>query len=126
MDSFSLVPYGANDKPCAVRFAAGKRDEEFWFEDGNIVLVAGETHFRVYKGPLRHHSLVFRDMLGLPQPEIADCYSPEYAVVNVADSPEDLRHFLRVLIAGNTLRCAEHLRLSSTMIDGYLQEYLLR
>ncbi len=71
-----------------------KRDEEFWFEDGNVMLVARDVEFRVFKGILADHSPVFKDMFSLPQP-------PEYAtalcpVVHVTDAPEDLRHLLRV------------------------------
>ncbi|RDX48948.1 hypothetical protein OH76DRAFT_615120 [Lentinus brumalis] len=43
------------------------RDEELWFEDGTIVLVAGHVEFKVYVRPLIEHSPVFRDMLSLPQ-----------------------------------------------------------
>ena len=45
------------------------RDEEFWFDDGTIVLVAGDIEFKVYARPLVGHSLVFKDILSLPQPE---------------------------------------------------------
>ncbi|KAJ2974348.1 hypothetical protein NUW54_g11906 [Trametes sanguinea] len=42
------------------------KDEDFWFEDGNIVLVAQDVAFRVYKGPLMRHSTVFQDMFAFP------------------------------------------------------------
>ena len=45
-----------------------KRDEEFWYEDGNIILTARRVEFRVFKGILANHSPVFRDMFSLPQP----------------------------------------------------------
>lgn len=31
-------------------------DAEFWFDDGNIILEAKSTQFKVYKGPLVEHS----------------------------------------------------------------------
>ncbi|KAJ7684268.1 hypothetical protein DFH06DRAFT_968647 [Mycena polygramma] len=41
---------------------------ELWFEDGNLVIQAGNSLYRVYRGFLATHSVVFADMLGLPQP----------------------------------------------------------
>ncbi|KAI1795284.1 hypothetical protein LXA43DRAFT_1090934 [Ganoderma leucocontextum] len=52
-----------------------KRSEEFWIQDGNIVLVAGETAFRVYRGLLALQSMI-----------------------RLTDSPQDLAHLLRVLL----------------------------
>lgn len=37
-----------------------------WFDDGNVVLQAEDTLFRVYKGFLRKQSSVFDDMFSLP------------------------------------------------------------
>lgn len=80
--------------------AERKRDVEFWYSDGNIILVARDVEFRVFKGILAEHSPVFRDMFSLPQPlpakpsvASADDMCP---VVHLSDSPEDLRHVLRV------------------------------
>ena len=73
------------------------RDEEFWFDDGTIVLVAGDIEFKVYARPLVGHSLVFKDMLSLPQPEAthaSNAPAPPPAV-HLSDSPYDLRHVLR-------------------------------
>ncbi|KAL1938157.1 hypothetical protein VTO73DRAFT_11986 [Trametes versicolor] len=77
-----------------------KRDEEFWCSDGNIILVAGDVEFRVYKGILSEHSPVFRDMFSLPQPPVAASATSSSAddtcpVVHLADSSEDVRHVLR-------------------------------
>lgn len=82
--------------------SARARDEEFWYDDGTIILVAGNVEFRVYKGILAENSSVFRDMFSLPQPPISsgssDTPSPDNGcpVVHLSDSPEDLRHILRV------------------------------
>ncbi|KAI0742511.1 hypothetical protein C8Q80DRAFT_1188920 [Daedaleopsis nitida] len=88
-----------------------KRDDEFWFQDGNLLLVTQDVEFRVYQGPLIAHSPVFKDMLSLPQPE-----PPRYEregssscpTVHLSDSPEDLRHFLRVFVSGKALRAGSH------------------
>lgn len=42
---------------------------ELWFDDGNLVLAAGGTAFRVYKGILAKSSPVLADVLSEPQPE---------------------------------------------------------
>ncbi|EIW56908.1 uncharacterized protein TRAVEDRAFT_128274 [Trametes versicolor FP-101664 SS1] len=77
---------------------ARTRDEEFWYSDGNIILLAHDVEFRVYKGLLAEHSPVFRDMFSLPQPPCPNTVLSEDAcpVVQLSDSPEDLRHILRV------------------------------
>ncbi|KAI0783929.1 hypothetical protein BC629DRAFT_1518200 [Irpex lacteus] len=38
------------------------RHQHLWFEDGNVVLVAETTGFRVYRGLLARHSEIFHDM----------------------------------------------------------------
>lgn len=89
-----------------------KRDDEFWFEDGNIVLIARDIEFRVYKGILAKHSSVFQDMFSLPPPvRVAPEPSQDMAppagacpVVHLSDSPEDLRHVLRVCMSDTNLR----------------------
>ncbi|KAI0668972.1 hypothetical protein C8Q78DRAFT_1193951 [Trametes maxima] len=91
------------------------KDDELWFEDGNLVLVARDVKFRIYKGPLVAHSPVFKDMLSLPQPVTTgrndaaivaneEDENRQCPVIPLPDSPEDLRHFLRVLTPGRTLR----------------------
>ena len=76
------------------------RDEEFWFEDGSVALVARDVEFRVYKGALASRSPVFKDMFSLPQPQ--DVSSSSVPVVQLADSPEDIRHFLRICLPNGT------------------------
>ncbi|KAJ2989084.1 hypothetical protein NUW54_g1873 [Trametes sanguinea] len=44
------------------------RDEEFWYDDGTIILIARNVEFRIYKGILAEHSPVFKDMFSFPQP----------------------------------------------------------
>ncbi|TFK85581.1 hypothetical protein K466DRAFT_601028 [Polyporus arcularius HHB13444] len=80
-----------------------KRDDEFWYEDGNIILVAGDTGFCVFKGILSDHSPVFRDMFSLPQPpNLASSSAAERCpVVSLTDSPNELRHLLRACIPKN-------------------------
>lgn len=83
--------------------AGGERDEEFWENDGNVVLVARNVEFRVYKGVLAYHSPVFADMFSLPQPADASSETPhDCPVVHLDDSPEDLRHILRAILPRKT------------------------
>ncbi|KAI0753723.1 hypothetical protein C8Q74DRAFT_1320211 [Fomes fomentarius] len=80
-----------------------QRDEEFWFDDGTIILAARKVAFEVYKRPLSEHSPVFKDMLSLPQPE--ESGSGPCPLIHLEDdAPEDLRHVFRVLMPGKTLR----------------------
>ncbi|KAI8992835.1 hypothetical protein BD414DRAFT_412376 [Trametes punicea] len=86
-------------------------DEEFWLEDGNITLIAGDVEFKVYKGPLVANSPVFKDLLSLPQPpqpggsSSSQCMCGNApALVHVSDSPENVRHLLRALVPGKSPR----------------------
>ncbi|TFK88132.1 hypothetical protein K466DRAFT_521388 [Polyporus arcularius HHB13444] len=78
-----------------------RRDEEFWFDDGTIVLVARDVEFRVYSGILASESPVFKDLFSQPNPTrlvsihgLPDIPCP---VVTLTDHPDDLRHILRIV-----------------------------
>ena len=73
-----------------------QKDEKLWFEDGNIVLFAGDFQFRVYGGILAKLSPVFRDMFSVPQPLNESLHNTPYPVVHLTDSPHDLRQILRI------------------------------
>ncbi|PIL26297.1 hypothetical protein GSI_12053 [Ganoderma sinense ZZ0214-1] len=73
-----------------------ERDTEFWYDDSNVILVAGNVEFRVFKGILADHSPVFKDMFSLPQPDTGPSDSDACPVVLLTDSPSDLRHILRL------------------------------
>ncbi len=76
-----------------------RRDEEFWYEDGTILLVTEDVGFRVYKGVLATHSPVFADMFSLPQPQSTQPSEPQQCPsVSLDDNPEDLRIFLRAVL----------------------------
>ena len=78
--------------------AAVKRDEELWFEDGTVVLVAGNVEFCVYKGLLADRSPVFKDMFSFPQPHSPPAEPADLPRVNLPDSAEDVRELLRMLL----------------------------
>ncbi|KAI0703104.1 hypothetical protein C8Q76DRAFT_801952 [Earliella scabrosa] len=78
------------------------RDEEFWLEDGTVILIARNVEFRIYGGLLANHSPVFKDLFARPQSsrpvsmhgdQILQC-----PVVHLSDSPQDLRHILRAYV----------------------------
>lgn len=72
---------------------------DFWFHDGNIVILAGTAAFKVHRGQLERHSEVFSDLFSIPQPKdqelIDGCFS-----VELQDCPSDVFYFLRALYDG--------------------------
>ncbi len=90
-----------NDDDSDPNEAEPEQDGELWYPDGNIILSAGNVHFRVYMGSLARHSPVFHDMFKIPQPPNT---GEECPVVELWDSPHDLRHVLRLLMPAKTPR----------------------
>lgn len=84
---------------------AGLIRSDFWFLDGNIVIIAGQAAFKVHRGQLERHSDVFNDMLSIPQPqdqELVDgCFWFE-----LYDCPSDVFYFLRALYDGLYVPCS--------------------
>ena len=74
-----------------------EKDGEFWFEDGSIILVARNVGFRVFRSLLAAQSPVLADMFSNPSRKIEGS-SEGCPVVHLSDSPEDLRHLLRILV----------------------------
>lgn len=88
-------------EPAAVQQGPYTRGEP-WLEDGNIVLVAEDTAFRVLKSILSKVSEVFRDMVSIPQPDGAETLEG-CPVVRLQDSKKDLECLLAILFdSGNT------------------------
>lgn len=80
--------------------AQATSDDEFWFYDGNIIIVANNVKFRVYQGLLASQSGFFQAMFSLPQPSSPTCTSIDKETgcpfIVVDDSPDTFRHILRV------------------------------
>ncbi|THV06369.1 hypothetical protein K435DRAFT_960608 [Dendrothele bispora CBS 962.96] len=96
------------------------RSKDFWFSDGNIVLIAPTTHypdcssscstsyaFKVHRGQLARHSEIFSDLFCVPQPVIISDQEKtlfqafeECPWVDMHDDAEDLHWFLRALYDG--------------------------
>ncbi len=79
-----------------------QKDEQVWFSDGNIVIVAANKFaFRVHKCILSLRSEVFRDLFSLAYAEAATAEVMDGCpVVHLTDSPEDIRHLFLVLCCG--------------------------
>jgi hypothetical protein len=70
---------------------------EIWYDDGNIILEAERTQFRVFRGILSASSEVFRDMFAIPHPLEGEALVEVCAVVRLTDSAEDWLYVLKVL-----------------------------
>ncbi|EPT02370.1 hypothetical protein FOMPIDRAFT_1160535 [Fomitopsis schrenkii] len=81
-------------------------DETYWYRDGNIVIVAQDVGFRVFKSLLAEASEVFRDMFSVPTPasdvprvDESDGATP-YSIVHVSDTADEFRSLLTILLHG--------------------------
>ena len=78
------------------------RDPDFWLEDGNLIILAGRSAFRVYRGLLAKFSPVFADMFTTGSAGATETFD-NCPVVRLADHPEDLRDFLQYLMPCSAL-----------------------
>ena len=80
------------------------RHLELWFDDGNIILIAQQTGFRIFRGLLAAQSTVFADMFAAassqPDETLDGC-----PVAQLTDSHLDLAHLLRILLPASPLWC---------------------
>lgn len=75
------------------------RRADFWFNDGNVILLAGNVAFKVHRGNLERHSDVFHDLLTLPQPPDITTFE-DCNIIELHDSPSDLWYLLKALYDG--------------------------
>ena len=112
--SSSSVGSGIKPEPSEPKSLEGaSRDEELWLDDGNIVLVAGDTMFKVYRGLLAAQSPIFGDVFAVASSS-RGAHFDNVPTVRLTDSPEDLKHLLRALVPTTQRRCASFLRLPPT------------
>lgn len=71
--------------------------EDLWFEDGNLILRAEDSLFRIYSSLLAARSSVFKDMLAFPPPEEGNPMLDGCCIVSVFDSASDMSYFLRAV-----------------------------
>lgn len=87
----SLEPPATNNNTEAQAPAppALKRSSQFWFNDGNIVLQAENTLFRVHRSILSMHSPIMEACFSFPQPDNAITLEGNH-IVQVSDSAKDI------------------------------------
>ncbi|KAJ7142092.1 hypothetical protein C8R43DRAFT_580923 [Mycena crocata] len=73
------------------------RVPELWFEDGNIVIQAGNSLFRVFRSILAARSPVFQDMFAFPQPTNSELIDG-CPLVRFLDSSAEVTVFLKALL----------------------------
>ncbi len=71
---------------------------EFWIEDGNLILVARDVAFRVYRGLLAKQSTVLGEMAAKSSEDVYEAIFDGCPIVRLSDSPQDLTHLLRILL----------------------------
>ncbi|KAJ7165528.1 hypothetical protein C8R43DRAFT_1061459 [Mycena crocata] len=67
-----------------------------WFEDGNIVIQAGNVQFRVYCGLLEARSSVFKEMFSFPRPAVCELVDG-CPLVRLPNPAMDVTVFLKAL-----------------------------
>ncbi|KZP19781.1 hypothetical protein FIBSPDRAFT_790422 [Athelia psychrophila] len=101
----------SNDQPPAERQRSeDPRDESvapaipvrssIWYDDGNIVLQAEGTQWKVHKSILAQNSSVFQDMFSIPQPPSNDTeleLVEGCPVVTLSDSAEEVEYVLQAI-----------------------------
>ncbi|KAF7968201.1 hypothetical protein HWV62_31623 [Athelia sp. TMB] len=71
---------------------------DVWYEDGNVVLQAEGTLFKVHKSILAESSSVFKDMFGIPQPPSTGADLIEGCpVVHLSDKADEVKYILQAL-----------------------------
>ncbi|OCH85370.1 hypothetical protein OBBRIDRAFT_859454 [Obba rivulosa] len=77
------------------------RDEEFWYDDGSVVLQTGDHGFRVHKAVLSKAAPFFEGLFSVPQPSGQDKVDG-CDVVQMQDSCYDIRQLLRLIYQGRS------------------------
>ncbi|RPD72792.1 hypothetical protein L226DRAFT_147200 [Lentinus tigrinus ALCF2SS1-7] len=98
----TITPHPHTDVEADLELCGAERDSEYWFSDGNVVLLARGVASRVYRGPLAIHSSIFNDTFSIPQPQRTAHNSCE--VIRLDDSPEALCHLFRIIMPGRTIQ----------------------
>jgi hypothetical protein len=70
---------------------------DLWFEDGTLVLKAGKSLFKIYRGLLSRRSVVFSDMFSFPPPPEGNEMLEGCPVVETYDSAQDMKYFLKAV-----------------------------
>jgi hypothetical protein len=89
----------AENPTSVAQFRDLKRSTDVWFDDGNYVLQAEDTLFKVYGGILSKYCLFFRTLLSLPQGGSPDqmMYENCPLIPLMGDAADEVGYFLRAL-----------------------------
>ncbi|KAF8590835.1 hypothetical protein K439DRAFT_1304721, partial [Ramaria rubella] len=75
-----------------------KKSDLIYLDDGNIILIAEQTAFRVHKGLLSYNSEVFRNMFATVQePPGSETFDGLPIVQLFGDSSADVEDFLEAI-----------------------------
>lgn len=74
------------------------KDEEYWFDDGSVILSTSTRLFCVHKSVLSCHSGLFNTLFTLPQPETSEEgeVMDGLPVVSLSDDSEDIKLLLNL------------------------------
>jgi len=108
-----------------------QKHEALWFEDGNIVLIAEDTAFRVYRRILSSHSPVFRERLAsLKHKSESDLRSQMEGcpVLHVDDRADDFALFLKIIFDGASVWLGSRLSKYqvAALLDGGMDRFRSR
>ena len=90
------------EQPSQIVAEFGFKRGRLWLDDGNVILLAQETGFRIHQSVLTRRSKVFRDMFSLAQPSQSESVEG-CPVVPLSDHKGEVTHMLLALYDGN--RC---------------------
>lgn len=69
-------------------------EAEPWFEDGNVILWAGNSRFKVHRGVLSSRSPILKDMFASDNMDESIDSCP---IVHLSDQVEDVTHVMRAI-----------------------------
>ena len=104
----SPSPHSNLSEPLSQTMSDSTRHPQFWFNDGDIILIAQLTGFHIYRGLLAAQSIVFADMFASSSFHDDEAFHG-CPITHLSDSHHDLAHLLRVLLPTSpSIRCGLH------------------
>ncbi|KAF7983680.1 hypothetical protein HWV62_19587 [Athelia sp. TMB] len=86
---------------------------DIWYDDGNVILQAEGTLFKVHRGVLARSSSVFEDMFSFPQPPSTDAEMLDGCpIVQLSDSAKEVQYVLEGIFERKYVAFADKLPLA--------------